>query len=165
MPAPTATRTVTHGTFSIERTYPVTAHELFAAWATYDAKDAWFASMQDFLAVKESYSLDFRVGGAEILEGRLASGRHFRYAATHQDIVPDERIIQSYDVLIDGRRISVSVMTAEIVPAATGTTLVITEQGAFLDGLDDNDERRLGALSNLDSIERYLASRAAAASA
>ena len=155
-------RTVAHGTFTIERTYPVTAHELFDAWASEAAKDAWFASMQDFLAVKDAYSLDFRVGGIEVLEGRLASGRHFRYAATHQDIVVDTRIVQTYDVLIDGRRISVSLLTVEIVPADRGTTLVITEQGAFLDGLDDNDQRRLGAMTNLDSIERYFAGRTAA---
>jgi uncharacterized protein YndB with AHSA1/START domain len=158
-------QSVTHGTFTIERTYPVSTQELFAAWATYDAKDAWFASMQDFLETKESYALDFRVGGAEVLEGRLSSGRHFRYAATHQDIVPDVRVVQSYDVAIDGRRISVSLLTAEILPAEGGATLLITEQGTFLDGFDDNDERRLGAISNLDSIERYFAARGAAVSA
>jgi uncharacterized protein YndB with AHSA1/START domain len=154
-------QSVTHGTFTVERTYPVSAHELFAAWATYDAKDAWFASMQDFLATKDSYTLDFSVGGAEILEGRTARGRHFRYAALHHDIVPDERIVQTYEVFIDGKQISVSVMTAEILPADGGATLMITEQGAFLDGLDDNAQRRLGTFSNLDSIERYFAERAA----
>jgi uncharacterized protein YndB with AHSA1/START domain len=156
---PATHQSVTHGTFTIERTYPVTAHEVFEAWAHEDAKDEWFASMQDFLETKETYSLDFRVGGVELLEGRLPSGRHFRYEATHADIVPDVRIVMSYDVLIDGRRISVSVLTAEILPAQGGATLVITEQGVFLDGLDDNDERRLGALSNLDSIETYFAAR------
>jgi len=158
-------RSVTHGTFTVQRTYPVSVHDLFEVWARRDAKDAWFASMQDFLEVKVSYSLDFRVGGEELLEGRLASGRHFRYAGTHEDIVPDVRIIQSYDVLIDDKRISVSLMTAEFLPAEGGATLVITEQGTFLDGLDDNDERRLGSLSNLDSIERYFADRTAAVTA
>jgi uncharacterized protein YndB with AHSA1/START domain len=156
---PATHQTVTHGTFTIQRTYPVSAHDVFEAWANEDAKDAWFASMQDFLATKDAYSLDFRVGGRELLDGRLRSGRHFRYEATHQDIVPDVRIVASYDVLIDGRRISVSLMTAEIVPVEGGATLLITEQGTFLDGLDDNDERRLGGLSNLDSIEAYFARR------
>lgn len=152
---------VTHGTFTIQRTYPVPTHELFDVWANQAAKDVWFASMQDFLAAKESYSLDFRVGGEELLEGRLPSGRHFQYAGTHEDIVPDVRIVQSYDVLIDGKRISVSLLTAEFMAADGGSTLMITEQGTFLDGLDDNDERRLGALSNLDSIEKYFADRPA----
>ncbi|HEY2887769.1 MAG TPA: SRPBCC domain-containing protein [Candidatus Limnocylindrales bacterium] len=163
--ATAAHATVTHGTFTIQRTYPVSVHELFGVWSSQAAKDEWFASMQDFLAAKDSYTLDFRVGGAEILDGRLPSGRHFHYAATHQDIVPDVRIIQSYDVLIDDRRISVSVITVEFLAADGGATLLITEQGTFLDGFDNNDERRLGALSNLDSIELYFASRGHAAPA
>ena len=158
-------KSVTHGTFTIQRTYPVTPHQLFEAWARPDAKDEWFASMQDFLKVKEVYSLDFSVGGEEVLEGRLPSGRHFRYSGTHEDIVPDVRIVQSYDVLIDGKRISVSLMTAEFLAAEGGSTLMITEQGTFLDGLDDNDERRLGALTNLDSIEKYFADRLAGVTA
>jgi uncharacterized protein YndB with AHSA1/START domain len=160
-----ADHSVTHGDFTIQRTYPVTPAELFDIWAQQDAKDRWFASMQDFLATKDAYSLDFRVGGTEILEGRLPSGKHFRYEGVHEDIVPNERIIQSYDVLIDGRRISVSLMTVQIRPAANGATLEITEQGAFLDGLDDNTEREIGARSNLDSIEAYFADRTEAISA
>lgn len=156
---------VTHGSFTIDRTYPVTPAEVFDVWARHDAKDRWFASAQDFLATKEAYTLDFRVGGAEHLEGRLPSGRRFRYDAVHQDIVPNERIVMSYDVRIDDRRISVSLMTVEITPADAGATLTITEQGVFLDGLDDNAEREIGARSNLDSIEQYFAERAAVASA
>jgi uncharacterized protein YndB with AHSA1/START domain len=163
--SPSSQSSVSHGSFTIQRTYPVPAHELFEAWASHAAKARWFASSQDFLASHEAYTLDFRVGGIERLEGRLAGGRPFRYVATHRDIVPDRRIVMDYEVEIDGRRISVSLMTADISPAEAGSTLVITEQGVFLDGLDDNAQRELGGLANLDSLERYVAEKGAAVSA
>lgn len=155
-------QSVTHGSFTIERTYPVSPAELFAAWTSREAKNRWFASGQDFLLDVDEYSLDFRVGGLERLEGALSDGRRFQYAATHQDIVQDRRIVMSYDVLVGGRRLSVSVMTAEILPADGGATLVVTEQGAFFDGLDTNAQRELGGLANLDGLERYFAQRAVA---
>jgi uncharacterized protein YndB with AHSA1/START domain len=156
-------QSVTHGSFTIERTYPVSPREVFEAWASREAKDRWFGSGQDFLETTDEYSLDFRVGGIEVLTGTASRGRSFRYEAVHQDIVENERIVMTYEVLVAGRRISVSIMTAEITPAERGATLTITEQGTFLDGLDDNAERKLGGLSNLDGLERYFAERVPAA--
>jgi uncharacterized protein YndB with AHSA1/START domain len=59
------------------------------------------------------------------------------FNARYQDIVPNERIIYSYDMNLDEKRISVSLATIEFEPAGSGTKLTITEQGAFLDGYDD----------------------------
>jgi uncharacterized protein YndB with AHSA1/START domain len=161
MPHPTTT----FGSFTIDRTYPVSPREVFEAWASRDAKDRWFGSGQDFLETTDEYSLDFRVGGVERLTGKASRDRAFQYEAVHQDIVENERIVMTYDVLVGGRRLSVSLMTAEITPVDGGANLSITEQGVFLDGLDDNEERKLGGLSNLDSLERYLAQRVPAATA
>jgi len=158
-------RTVTHGTFTIERTYAASARTVFDAWSSRDAKLEWFAQGIDFLRSVDEYSLDFRVGGAEHLVGVTARSRlRFEYDATHADILDEQRIVAFYDVRIDGRRISASVLTVEFEPAAgagdlVGTRVILTEQGAFLDGLDTNEERIVGATSNLDSLERYLTQR------
>ena len=48
-------RSVTHGTFTIERTYPVTPHEVFEAWAREEAKDAWFASPSPMGTLADTY--------------------------------------------------------------------------------------------------------------
>jgi Activator of Hsp90 ATPase homolog 1-like protein len=64
--------------------------------------------------------------------------------------------VASYDVRIGGRRVSVSLMTVEFSPAPGGTTLVLTEQGAFLDGLDTNAQREEGARDSLDKLGGYL---------
>jgi uncharacterized protein YndB with AHSA1/START domain len=153
-----ANRTVAHGTFSVERTYPAPPERVFAAWASRSAKNEWFGEGDDFLASTDEYTLDFRVGGHERLAGTMPGGRTFTYDAYYQDIVDDRRIVASYDVRIDGRRNSVSLMTIELTPVTDGTKLVLTEQGAFLDGLDSNEQRREGAVDSLDQLGEYLKS-------
>jgi len=156
--APTdPTRTVTHGSFVLERTYRHSPQTVFDAWARRDAKYAWFADAINFLTSIDSYDLDFRVGGREYLDGKLATGRRFEYDSTYGEIVEGRRIVATYDVRIDGRRISVSLLTVEFEPAADGGThLVMTEQGAFFDGIDTNDERIKGADESLDGLDRYM---------
>jgi uncharacterized protein YndB with AHSA1/START domain len=152
----TAEHSAAHGSFSIERRYPAKPQRVFAAWASHAAKDRWFGTGDDFLAPTERYTLDFRVGGREQLEGKLPDGRSFGYDAVYHDIVEDRRIVCSYDVRIDGRRTSVSLMTVEVHAAEEGTRLVLTEQGAFLDGLDSNDQREEGATDSLEQLGAYL---------
>lgn len=152
----TTTCSVAHGSFTLERTYPVTPARVFAAWASRGAKNTWFGEGDEFLAPTTLYELDFRVGGRERLEGRLPGGRLFGYEAIYHDIVDNQRIIASYDVAIDARRTSVSLMTVELQGAPDGTRLVLTEQGAFLDELDSNEQRVEGARDSLDQLGKYL---------
>jgi uncharacterized protein YndB with AHSA1/START domain len=153
-------RSVVHDSFSIERTYPATPQRVFAAWASREAKNPWFGEGDDFLATTDQYTLDFRVGGSERLGGSFANGRSFDYHAVYHDIVEDQRIVASYDVRTDGRRVSVSLMTVELVGVPEGTRLVLTEQGAFLDGLDTNAQRQEGAADSLDKLGAFLSAPA-----
>src|SRR6266536_4197344 len=90
------------------------------------------------------------------------------FDARCQDIVPHRRIIFSYDMQLDGTRISVSLTTIELEPAGTGRRLMFTEQGAFLDGHDSPAERERGTVELLDAVgaevehERAKAERIAA---
>jgi uncharacterized protein YndB with AHSA1/START domain len=146
---------VVHDSFAIERTYPVAPEKVFAAWTTLEAKRQWFGNEEGLEPVGEQ-SLDFRVGGQERFAAK-AEGKVFEFAATYGDIVENERIVWTYDMLMDGRRISVSLSTVEISGTPGGTRLVMTEQGAFLDGLDTNDQRREGTEQFLDSLANFLA--------
>ena len=59
-----ATRTVTHGTFTIEREFPHPPARVFAAWADPKAKAQWFAAPKN-LAKEVVREQDFRVGGKD----------------------------------------------------------------------------------------------------
>ena len=56
-------RSVTHSTFVIERSYPVTPQKVFAAFADPAQKRRWFAP--DPAERMEEFEMDFRVGGSE----------------------------------------------------------------------------------------------------
>lgn len=149
---------VVHDTFRLERTYPVPADRVFAAWASQAAKVQWFGPDDDAGAVPvtEEHELDFRVGGRERISGAIPNGPRFEYDGVYADIVENSRLIWSYDMHLDGRRISVSVATVELTGVPGGTQLVLTEQGAFLDGLDTNDQRRHGTEDLLDKLGEFL---------
>jgi len=142
-------RSVTHATFVVERTYDASPARVFAAWSNPAAKSRWFADPDD---AGSEWEMDFRVGGREISRGRLPDGPVYAFEGRYQDIVPNERIVYTYDMHLDQARISVSLATVELKPAAAGTRLVFTEQGAFLDGLESPAQRKQGMGSLLDAL-------------
>ncbi len=152
------TRSAAHGSFTIERTYPAAPSRVFAAFASLEAKARWFDGPDEPGGDRE---LDFRVGGRE----RLAS-KHgdttYTYESVYYDIVPDERIVTAYEMYVNDDRMSVSVATVELTPAGSGTHLVLTEQGVFLDGLDKNEYREHGTGELLDKLGEVLRAEAAA---
>lgn len=81
----------------------------------------------------------------------------------YHDIVPDNRMIFGYTMTIGENRISASLATVELKPDSKGTRLVFTEQGAFLDGLDQVADRKQGWREILGHLARELERDAAAA--
>ena len=144
-------RSVTHTTFVIERTYPSTPSQVFHALADKEAKSKWFADPRQG-GRKPKLEMDFRVGGRESNSGGPKDGPVHRFNALYHDIVPDQRIIYSYDMHIGDTRISVSLATIELEPEGTETRLTFTEQGAFLDGYDDPAGRERGTRELLDAL-------------
>ena len=152
------TRCVTHTTFVIERTYPVPPPQVFAAFADPELKRRWFAMPPDW--VDAHHSLDFRVGGHETNRGGPPGDVVHRFEARYQDIVENERIVYTYDLYLDARRMSVSLATIELRPDPDGTRMTFTEQGAFLDGIDDPAGREHGTKLLLDALAAAMAETA-----
>ena len=97
--------------------------------------------------------MDFRVGGRERLKGAVRQRRDDdlrRDLSRHRS---RERIVYTYAMHLDERKISVSLATLEIEPAGEGRTkLRCREQGAFLDGYDDAGSREHGTGGLLDKL-------------
>ena len=147
-------RTVTHATFVIERTYDASPARVFAAWADPAAKARWWAGPEEWGPT--THELDFRVGGRELSRGGPRGGPVHTFEAIYQDIVPNERIIYTYDMRLAETRISVSLATVELKPQGRATLLVFTEQGAFLDGHEIPSRRRAGTGELLDALAAEL---------
>jgi uncharacterized protein YndB with AHSA1/START domain len=143
-------RSVTHGTFSLERTYDAPRARVFAAFSTLEGKAAWFGGGDGHTLVERQF--DFREGGTERATGQWENGTVSQFDATYFDIVPDERIVYAYEMRLDGVKISVSLATIEFKQAGAGTRLLLTETGAFLDGYDDAGSREHGTNFLMDSL-------------
>jgi len=158
-------RSVIHDTFSIERTYPAAPAQVFAAFATREAKDAWgdTGGLEPADGEAGIEEFDFRPGGRERF-GHRWQGTTYRYDALYYDLVPDQRIVYSYEMYADGARISVSVATIEFAKSGDGTALTWTEQGAYLDGIDGPHApalRKEGTTEMLDGLTQYLTAQQA----
>ena len=126
-------RSVAHATFVVERTYDASPARVFAAWADPATKARWFASPEEW--GPDEFELDFRVGGREANRGGPKGGP-----------------VYTYSMHLDQTLISVSVATVELQPKGAGTRLVLTEQGAYLDGHDSPGQRQQGAGELLDAL-------------
>jgi uncharacterized protein YndB with AHSA1/START domain len=151
---------VIHDTFSIERSYPAAPARVFAAFASKEAKDAWGddPAVETPPGETAATEFDFRPGGRERF-GMTYDGKTYRYDALYYDIVPDQRIVYSYEMYANDVRISVSVATIEFAKSGDGTALTWTEQGAYLDGIDGAEApalRQGGTAEMLDGLARYL---------
>ncbi|MFD1982553.1 SRPBCC domain-containing protein [Mesorhizobium newzealandense] len=90
-------RSVVHSTFVIERSYPASPAKVYFALSNPAAKRRWFADPDN--PMPSRYEMDFRVGGKEVNAGGPKDGPIYVYTATYQDILPDQRIVYSYDML------------------------------------------------------------------
>jgi uncharacterized protein YndB with AHSA1/START domain len=149
-------RSVTHATFTIERTYDAAPARVFAAWASVEAKARWMGC--DPTWVQGKHELDFRVGGREMNRSGPKGGPVHAFDALYHDIVANERIVYSYDLRLGDRLISVSLATIEFKRQGAGTRMTLTEQGAFLDGYDGAAEREEGTREGMDRLGAALAS-------
>jgi uncharacterized protein YndB with AHSA1/START domain len=147
-------RTVAHDTFVIERTYDVPVAQVFRAWADPRLKARWFAGSAEALGL--GYELDFQVGGREVNRGGPPGGPLYAYESRFQDIVPDQRIVYTYEMYVDDARMSVSVATVQFHGKDAATQLILTEQGVFLDGHDTVAQREEGTRTLLDSLSAML---------
>ena len=149
-----------HATFTIERTFDAPPALVFRAFADPDAKAKWFGGPKEW--DKHRGEFEFRVGGRERVSGGPKGGTQHKFDAVYQDIVPNARIVYSYSLELDDKRISVSLATIEFVPADKGTKLTLTEQGVFLDGYDDAGSREAGTRGLLDKLAAAVAEMAGA---
>jgi uncharacterized protein YndB with AHSA1/START domain len=147
-------RSTHHNTFVIERVYAAAPARVFKAFADPAAKARWFGGPAEWERGPSEF--DFRVGGHESSSGGPKGGQVHRFEARYYDIVPNERIIYSYDLYLDATRISVSLTTIELKPAGAGTRLIFTEQGVFLDGYDDAGSREHGSRWLLEKLDESL---------
>jgi len=150
-------RSVVHASFTITRRWKHSPARVFDAFAKEEAKRKWFAPGIEVL----EKSFDFREGGRESLSGRHPNGMVTAFNCVYHDIVAPGaaeagRIVYSYVLHIEDKKVSVSQAAIEFHPEPGGTKLVLTEYGDYLDGYDDAGKREHGTNWLMDLLEKSL---------
>jgi uncharacterized protein YndB with AHSA1/START domain len=152
-------RSAIPASFTVEQVVAAAPAKVFHAYSDAETKAKWFGGPPQ---KGGQMSLDFREGGEEVNVGGPGDGPVYGFYCRFHDIVPNERIVSTYEMTMDGVRISVSLVTTEFKPQGAGTLLVHTEQAVFLDGHDTADIRQGGTVSLLQALADHFKARAAA---
>ena len=145
---------ITHASFTLERKLSVPPSRVFQAFSDYESKKKWFGGPPEW--TQGESSLDFRVGGRETDVGGPEGGFVSTMHAIYHDIVQDQRIVYTYEMLLNGERSSVSLSTVELEADGEGTLLTLTEQGAYFTEEDQVDGRKEGTEGLLYALQAYL---------
>jgi uncharacterized protein YndB with AHSA1/START domain len=153
---------VIHDTFSIENTYGVPPAEAFAAFAMLDKKKQWYADSDTYDVLK--YDMDFRVGGSEVLIGKMlpetpVAGAILKWSSVFTDVKPNDRIIFSQVVEMNDWRISCSLITVEFLAATAGCLVRLTHQAVYFEGADGPEMRKMGWDLLLNKLGSQLSER------
>jgi len=150
--ADTEARSAAHATFHLARSYDAPVARVWRALTNEAAKQKWFAGAPGRWELLER-RMDVRAGGGEILKGRWEGGVVSTFEAIYHDVIENERLVYSYVMHLDERKISVSLATIELTAESPEKTrLDVTEQGAFLDGYDDAGSREQGTGYLFDAL-------------
>ena len=152
--------TVIHSTFAVERSYPQPPDRVFAAFAHPARKRRWYAEGDHEI---QEFEMEFRVGGAERLryrfkEGHPIAGSEIANESGYQDIVPEKRIVLTSKMSLNGKPIMITLVTLEFLSSGSGTDLVLTNQGTFIDWPDGPQMIEHGWRALLERLEKEAAS-------
>jgi len=151
----TIKRRLARAGFTLTRDYPVAVEDVWNAFAEEDQKLQWLGD-GDTLEPGD-WAFDFRVGGRDVAEGTFHNGPVSRYEATYTDIVEHVRIVNTYDMWLDGVHMSTSVASFEFERIDDGTRLTHVEHGVFFDQFwADGPNREAGSRGILETLGSYL---------
>ncbi len=158
MTAQTSTQAV-HSNFTLEHHFQQAPERVFAAFAQPARKRLWYADGGHQI---QEFEMDFRAGGSERFryrfeEGHPIAGSEIANEGAYHDIVPDERIVMTSRMSLNGKPTLVQLLTIEFVRTGKGTDLILTNQGTYLEWEGGPQMIEAGWNALLERLQSYLA--------
>jgi uncharacterized protein YndB with AHSA1/START domain len=142
-----------HATLVFEREISASPKAVFAAFADPTARVRWGTPSDTAVLIYDQ--ADFREGGQDHFRCGSKTNPNIHGVTHYLDIVPDGRVISSETLVVDGRRLCVSLTTLELAPEGNKTRLKNTTQLASFIGEDMVKGHLTGTNASLDSLVRY----------
>jgi uncharacterized protein YndB with AHSA1/START domain len=144
---------VNHRTFVIELELPGRPAHAFRFWSVHALKRRWTSCHPDWQVIEDG--MDFKEDGSERMIWRMPDGVEQSMLAHYLEIVPAERIVYAYTMRSDGKCISSSLVTVELIGDGAKTLMTYTEQAVFGD-VGDGDIRESGTGSGFERLREVM---------
>ncbi|HEY8053012.1 MAG TPA: SRPBCC domain-containing protein [Steroidobacteraceae bacterium] len=126
---------------------------VFAAFADPVARARWGTPSETAVLIYDA--ADFREGGQDRFRCGSRSNPNIHGVTHYLDIVPDSRVVSSETIVVNGKRLCVSLTTLELTPEGAKTRLKNTTQLVSFIGEDMVKGYTSGTNASLDNLVRY----------
>src|SRR5216684_6920091 len=103
-----------HTTLVFEREISAPVEEVFAAFADPVARTEWGAPSDTAVVIYDE--ADFREGGQDRFRCGAKSNPNIYGTTRYLEIVPNRRVVSSETIVVEGKRLCVSLTTLELTP-------------------------------------------------
>jgi uncharacterized protein YndB with AHSA1/START domain len=142
-----------HATLVFEREISASPKAVFRAFEDPAARVQWGTPSDTAVLIYDD--ADFREGGQDHFRCGSKANPNIHGVTHYLDIVPDRRVVSSETLVVEGKRLCVSLTTLELVPDGNSTKLKNTTQLASFIGDDMIKGYTIGTEASLDSLVHY----------
>lgn len=154
-----AEATVVHATDQVRRLFYRPVETVFSALSDREKLRTWYdcGLASDVVDLE----VNFAVGGGkrvtyQFRPGTPMAGKVLVNEERYLNIVPNERIVTSSVMTMDGEPFSVSLVTFELSPSGPGSELRVTHQDAFFENADGPQMRQAGWTGLMDWLGKVV---------
>jgi uncharacterized protein YndB with AHSA1/START domain len=147
------TLTTLHVSLVFEREIPAPVEEVFTAFADPVTRTEWGAPSDTAVVIYDE--ADFREGGQDRFRCGSRSNPNIHGTTRYLDIITNRRVVSSETIVVEGKRVCVSLTTLELTPEGGKTKLKSTTQLASFIGEDMVKGHKTGTNASLDNLVRY----------
>jgi uncharacterized protein YndB with AHSA1/START domain len=150
--------TIHHDTFTLERTFDATVADVWRHWVDPELRQKWFRAPNGWEMLERKN--DFKVGGGEVLRGRMPDGTKTSFSSNYYVIQPERCIVSAYIMHINDALLSMTQATMDVTPSGKSTLLRYTEQGVYFEGeAKAAQSRKAGTTWHLDNLKELFEAR------
>lgn len=151
-------RKVTHATLVFNRLCAAPVQRVFAAFADPMERERWGTPSENAAFAYDE--TNFRIGGRDVFRCGPKKNPRFRGIVTYLDILPNQRIISSEAVEIEGSRLFISLVTTTFEPKSKGTKVNVTVQVISFAGAGMIEGIKDGNNASLDNLVKVVKQKA-----